>query len=168
MTAWIATGASTAGPSTKARILTTHDGGNTWQVNEAPFPSSATDGAFTIAFRDSLHGMVGGGSNDPKDTSRAATAISSDGGKTWTLTSKPPVTGTVFGLAYVGSLGSHGAERAHAVVITANSGGAAWTPDEGATWHSLSGVTGYWAVAFASPKAGWLVGTKGRILKIGF
>jgi hypothetical protein len=29
-------------------------------------------------------------------------------------------------------------------------------------------VTGYWAVAFASPEAGWLVGTGGRILKISF
>jgi hypothetical protein len=29
-------------------------------------------------------------------------------------------------------------------------------------------VTGYWAVAFASPQAGWLVGTDGRILKISF
>jgi len=55
-----------------------------------------------------------------------------------------------------------------AVVITANAGGAAWTPDEGHTWFTLPGVTGYWAVAFASPKAGWLVGTGGTILKIRF
>ena len=34
--------------------------------------------------------------------------------------------------------------------------------------ESLTGVTGFWAVAFASPKAGWLVGTDGRILKISF
>ena len=45
---------------------------------------------------------------------------------------------------------------------------AAWTPDEGNTWFTLPGVSGYWAVAFASPKAGWLVGTDGRILKISF
>jgi photosystem II stability/assembly factor-like uncharacterized protein len=54
------------------------------------------------------------------------------------------------------------------VVITANDGGAAWTPDEGKTWFTLPDVTGYWAVAFASPEAGWLVGTDGRILKISF
>jgi hypothetical protein len=53
-------------------------------------------------------------------------------------------------------------------VITANAGGAAWTPDEGNTWFSLPGVTGFWAVAFASPKAGWLVGVNGTILKISF
>jgi hypothetical protein len=32
----------------------------------------------------------------------------------------------------------------------------------------LQGVSGYWAVAFATPKAGWLVGTDGRILQISF
>jgi hypothetical protein len=50
----------------------------------------------------------------------------------------------------------------------ANDGGAAWTPDEGNTWFALPGVTGFWAVAFASPKAGWLVGMDGRILKTSF
>ena len=55
-----------------------------------------------------------------------------------------------------------------AVVITANDGGAAWTPDEGRTWFALPGISGFWAVAFASPKAGWLVGTDGRIVKVSF
>jgi hypothetical protein len=54
------------------------------------------------------------------------------------------------------------------VVVTANSGGAAWTPDEGTTWYVLPGVTGGWAVAFASPNAGWLVGEGGEIIKISF
>ena len=104
----------------------------------------------------------------------AATATSNDGGKTWTLTNKPPVTGAIYGLSYVVGVGDGGDQEGsddngrHAVVITANTGGAAWTPDEGNTWYSLPGVTGFWAVAFASPKAGWLVGTGGTILKISF
>ena len=61
-----------------------------------------------------------------------------------------------------------GTIRGRAVVVTANDGGAAWTPDEGTTWFTLPNVTGFWAVAFATPKAGWLVGTDGRILKISF
>ena len=62
-----------------------------------------------------------------------------------------------------------GNNRGRAVVVTANDGGAAWTPDEGTTWFTLPDVTGFWAVAFASPRAGWLVnGTDGRILKISF
>ncbi len=80
------------------------------------------------------------------------------------------MTGAIFGLGYVGrAFGVQEAEDGgRAVVITANTGGAAWSPDEGTTWFTLPGVTGFWAVAFASPEAGWLVGTDGRILKISF
>jgi len=56
---------------------------------------------------------------------------------------------------------------ARAVVVTGPSG-SAWTANEGATWQALPDLTGYWAVAFASPRAGWLVGTGGRILKLSF
>jgi photosystem II stability/assembly factor-like uncharacterized protein len=163
--AWIATGGASI-----ARILATRDGGDTWDAFDTPLFSSPSAGAFTVAFRDPSHGIVGGGDLDPGDPNNARTATSSDGGQTWTLTEPPPVTGAIFGLSYVGKTGSGagstGGDRA--VVITANDGGAAWTPDEGDTWFTLPGVTGFWAVAFATPKAGWLVGTDGRILKISF
>jgi photosystem II stability/assembly factor-like uncharacterized protein len=167
--AWIATG---NGPT--ARVLSTHDGGNTWVTYNTPLASSSGAGAFTIAFRDALNGIVGGGDLNPKNPNHAATAISHDGGKTWTLTTPPPVTGTIFGLSYLTNttgLAEHlgaGDSYARTVVITANDGGAAWTPDEGTTWHKLPDVSGYWGVAFASPQAGWLVGAKGRIVKISF
>jgi photosystem II stability/assembly factor-like uncharacterized protein len=157
--AWIATGGATT-----ARVLATRDGGDTWQAYATPLVSSPSAGAFTVAFRDPWHGIVGGGDLDAADPNNAATAISSDGGATWTLTNPPPVTGAIFGLAY-----AHGAGNgSRTVVVTANAGGAAWTPDEGTTWFTLPEVSGYWAVAFASPKAGWLVGTGGRILKVSF
>jgi len=168
--AWIATGGSTI-----ARILATRDGGDTWNAYDTPLLSSPSAGAFTVAFRDPWHGIVGGGDLDPGDPNNAATATSGDGGRTWNLTNHPPVTGAIFGLAYVGNADGGGEDHktgdddgGRAVVITANAGGAAWTPDEGNTWYTLPGVTGYWAVAFASPKAGWLVGTNGTILKISF
>ena len=160
-TAWIATGASTI-----ARVLATRDGGDTWDAYDTPLPSSPSAGAFTVAFRNPWNGIVGGGDLDPANPNSATTATSSDGGVTWTLTNPPPVTGAIFGLAYAQGVGNGNGSRS--VVITANEGGAAWTPDEGDNWVPLPGVTGYWAVAFASPKAGWLVGTNGRILKISF
>ena len=164
--AWIATGGATA-----ARILATRNAGNTWNAYDTPLVSSPSAGAFTVAFRDPWHGIVGGGDLDPSDPNNAATATSNDGGQTWNLTNAPPVTGAIFGLSYVGRAGTGGGpegDDGRAVVITANAGGAAWTPDEGNTWFTLPGVTGYWAVAFASPKAGWLVGVGGTILKISF
>jgi hypothetical protein len=165
--AWIATGGGSA-----ARILTTTDGANTWNAYDTPLVSSASAGAFTVDFRDALDGIVGGGDLDPSDPDNARTATSGDGGKTWTLTNAPPVTGAIFGLSYVRQIGTCNRPLCQAtaqyVVVTADSGGAAWTPDEGTTWYVLPGVTGCWAVAFASPDAGWLVGTGGQIIKIAF
>jgi photosystem II stability/assembly factor-like uncharacterized protein len=157
--AWITTGASTI-----ARILATRDGGDTWNAYDTPLVSSPSAGGFSVAFRNPWNGIVGGGDLDPSDPNNARTATSSDGGMTWTLTNPPPVTGAIFGLAYAQGAGN----GSGTVVVTANTGGAAWTPDEGTTWFTLPGVAGYWAVAFASPKAGWLVGVNGQILKISF
>ncbi len=161
--AWICTGGADI-----ARVLATRDGGDTWNAYNTPLVSSPSAGAFTVDFRDPHHGIVGGGDLDPADPNNARTAISNDGGQTWTLTNPPPVTGAIFGLSYVGRTGGGVGGNGRAVVITANDGGAAWTPDEGNTWFALPGVSGFWAVAFATPKAGWLVGTDGRILKISF
>jgi len=170
--AWIATGGSTT-----ARILATRDGGDTWNPYDTPLVSSASAGAISVAFRDPWNGIVGGG--DLSTNSSADAATSNDGGQTWTLTNKPPVAGAIFCLAYVrgnrhgdGEEADH--EHDHAVVVTAetepnfDTGSAAWTPDEGRTWFKLPDVSGYWAVAFANPKAGWFVGNGGQILKISF
>lgn len=166
--AWIATGGSSI-----ARILATTDGANTWNAYDTPLVSSPSAGAFTVDFRDASNGIVGGGDLDPSDPDNARTATSGDGGQTWTLSNAPPVTGAIFGLSYVRQIhGCGGSARCQAlaryVVVTANTGGAAWTPDEGTTWYVLPGVNGGWAVAFATPGAGWLVGTNGQIVKISF
>ncbi len=179
--AWIATGGSTV-----ARILATRDGGDTWNAYDTPLLTSPSAGGISVAFRDPWHGILGGG--DLASNDAAETATSDDGGQTWTLTNKPPVEGAIFCLAYVrgthhDSRGNyhdddgefdHEDEHDHAVVITAetepnfDSGAAAWTPDEGRTWFQLPEVSGYWAIAFANPKAGWFVGNAGQILKISF
>jgi len=70
------------------------------------------------------------------------------------------VTGAIFGLAYAQGAGN----GSRTVVITANAGGAAWTPTR-RHLVQLARRDGLLAVAFASPQAGWLVGTDGRILK---
>jgi len=176
--AWITTGGATV-----ARILATRDGGNTWNAYDTPLISNASAGGVSVAFRDSLHGIVGGG--DLSTNTSADTATSDDGGKSWYLTNKPPVQGAIFCLAYVQGLRHNQDQDDHkdwgwehdrnrAVVITTeiepnfSSGEAAWTPDEGHTWFTLPNVSGYWAVAFANPQAGWFVGNNGQILKISF
>jgi len=169
--AWIVTGG--ASPS---RVLATGDGGNTWSAYSSPLRGSPSAGIFSVAFRDAWHGIIGGGDLDPSAPPFDQTATSSDGGKTWTVTPQQPNIGTVFGLSYAGEVGiGRGSEgednnsaNANQTVVVTGPGGAAWTPDEGNTWFTLPGVTGYWAVAFGSPKVGWFVGTGGRILRIDF
>jgi len=90
-------------------------------------------------------------------------AWSKDGEKGWELATNAPIPGAIFGLSYTGSAGGY-----PKTVVATGPGGAAWTPDEGDTWNLLEGVEGFWAVAFASPDAGWLVGTERRIVKISF
>lgn len=182
LNAWIGTGGAE-----KARILATTNGGETWNAYETPIvQGTPISGIFTVAFRDAYHGILGGG-----DLAATApllsdkTATSHDGGHTWQLTSQVPVPGAIYGLSYAKtrdnlvddedgnpqhanlSKGNRDESNARTVVVT-GPGGAAWTPDEGGTWNLLSGVTGYWAVAFANSHDGWLVGTQGRILKITF
>jgi photosystem II stability/assembly factor-like uncharacterized protein len=169
--AWIVTGG--AAPS---RVLATLDGGDTWTAYSSPLRGSPSAGIFTVAFRDAWHGMIGGGDLDDTAPPFDQTATSSNGGRTWTITSQQPNIGTVFGLSYAGEVGmGRGSEgddnnqsNANQTVVVTGPGGSAWTPDEGDTWFTLAGVTGYWGVAFGSPKTGWLVGTGGRILRIDF
>jgi len=175
--AWITTGGATI-----SRILATRDGGDTWNAYDTPLVSSPSAGGLSVAFRDPWHGIVGGG--DLADDTAIDAATSDDGGRTWTLTKKPPVVGAIFCLAYVRGV-SHehhddfdpedfGDGQDRAVVITTetqpnfDSGFAAWTPDEGRTWFQIPNVSGYWGVAFANRHAGWFVGNNGQILKISF
>jgi photosystem II stability/assembly factor-like uncharacterized protein len=154
--AWLATGGAE-----RARILATIDGGDTWEAYDLPIvQGTPISGAFSVDFRDAFRGIVGGGDLAAPDAFTDNVARSSDGGRTWQLASHPTFPGAIYGLTYVRGL--------ETTVVATGPGGAAWTPDEGDTWFPLPGLDGYWAVAFASPHAGWLVGTNGRIVKISF
>ena len=154
---WIATGAAA-----RARVLATSDGGDTWQAFQTPIAQgSATSGGASLEFRDTLEGILGGGDIAAPDSFADNLARSNDGGRTWRLATRTPFPGAIYGVAYVPGGGSR-------TVVATGPSGAAWSADEGSSWAVLKGVSDYWAVAFASPKAGWLVGTEGRILKIAF
>jgi photosystem II stability/assembly factor-like uncharacterized protein len=159
--AWIATGGSAT-----ARILATTNGGNSWNAYPTPIPSGTSPtsaaGAFTVAFRDPHHGLVAGGDFLAAGVIAPNVARSSDGGRTWQATaSSAPIAGAVFGLSYVPSQG-------RLRVVATGPGGTAWSANEGDSWKLIEGLTNFWAVAFATHKAGWLVGTDGRIVKVSF
>jgi photosystem II stability/assembly factor-like uncharacterized protein len=157
--AWIGTGGAA-----RARILATTDAGATWKAYLMPVgftQGTPPSGVASVAFRDRFHGIVGGGDVAASTIPQVNVARSQDGGVTWTLTTPTPFTGAVYGLSYVFG-------RLRQTVVATGPGGAAWTPDEGDTWSLLPGITNCWAVAFANPKAGWLVCGAGRIVKVSF
>lgn len=153
---WIATGAAA-----RARVLRTADGGESWSQAATPIVQGGpTSGGASIAFRDTLHGILGGGDIAAAEAFADNVAVTRDGGRSWTLATRTPFPGAVYGLAYV----PHGTGT---FVVATGPSGAAWTPDEGRTWQPLEGARDYWAVGFGG-STGWLVGTEGRILELTF
>src|SRR5579864_5175395 len=102
--------------SSSGTCITTQGGRNAY---DTPLVSSPSAGGLSVAFRDPWHGIVGGG--DLADDTAIDAATSDDGGQTWTLTTKPPVQGTIFCLAYVRGISHEDGdddEQDRAVVIT--------------------------------------------------
>ncbi len=151
--AWIV-----AADSNRSRVILSADYGRTWQSATLPLTSRAGSGAQSVAFRDRKHGMaLGGGTTaKPGDDNIATTT---DGGLTWTLQGRLPLASGAWGGAYV-----TGAKRP--TVVAVGPGGSAWSADGGKTWVTIDTLN-YWSVGFASPSAGWAVGTRGRITRLG-
>lgn len=151
--AWIATG-SPAG----SQVYRSTDGGRHWMSAAVPVVSGEAAGPTTVAFRDASHGVALGGRIALATDTANQVAITADGGATWARGGRPPFPGAVFGAVYV--------PRARPpVLVAAGPGGLALSRDDGASWAPVS-PDGYWAVAFASPRAGWAVGPGGRITRI--
>eukprot|EP00095_Tigriopus_kingsejongensis_P006469 maker-scaffold128_size327099-snap-gene-2.17 protein:Tk06469 transcript:maker-scaffold128_size327099-snap-gene-2.17-mRNA-1 annotation:"oxidoreductase" len=71
----------------KALILASHDRGQTWSISETEIQHGGeTTGVFSLAFRDDQNGIaVGGNFLGDNFTSESNSAITSDGGLTWTI-----------------------------------------------------------------------------------
>ena len=153
-------GASTAfvgtGNSTASRALRTDDGGRTWSATNLPVVSGDAAGLASIVFRDAMHGVALGGEIGKNAARGDYVANTSDGGKNWTPGGRPTFAGPVYGAAYL--------PRAGAMLVAVGPGGADVSPDDGRSWTSLD-TLGYWSVGFASPRAGWAVGARGRIVR---
>lgn len=82
---WFVTGGSAA------RVFHSSDRGQTWSATETRIthgPDSA--GIFSIAFRDSRHGVIAGGDYKQPTQGSANLAFTNDGGRTWQLSPVAP------------------------------------------------------------------------------
>jgi photosystem II stability/assembly factor-like uncharacterized protein len=142
---WFATGGARS-----ARVFRSRDRGQNWEVSETAVAAGAESaGIFSIAFRDTNHGVVVGGDYRKPDAVGATAAATSDGGKTWTaLDKRLPFRSAVAWAkdrwVAVGTSGSHA------------------SLDGGATWRLLDRQN-YNSVGFTPTGEGWAVGPKGRI-----
>ena len=140
--------------TTASRVLHSPDGGGSWSVAQTPLPSSESAGIFSIAFRDTSNGIVVGGDyrREPEPTDGA---ITSDGGRTWTLVKG--LTGFRSAVAYV--------PGAPQTVIAVGPSGADISTDGGKTWRALPGP-GFDTLSFA-PRLPimWAAGQKGAIAR---
>ena len=139
--AWIAVG------TPKATLLHTADYGRSWTIDSIPLVAISS-----VALRDARHGIVLG------TDSSAATATTTDGGRTWVRGGAPPFSQGVYGGAYV-----RGAKRP--TVVAVGPGGLAWSRDDGTSWTVIN-TNVYWSVGSASVRAVWAIGGRGRITRL--
>ena len=151
---WIATGGAAS-----ARVYHSPDRGRTWKVHDTPLRAGVPSaGVFSVAFRDSLHGVIAGGDYEKPTLRGRNLAVTSDGGATWTLTdSASTPAGYRSAVAFVPGT------RTNALLAVGLTGTDV-SIDGGATWASVDS-TAYNSVAFVSPSAGWAVGPRGRIAR---
>jgi photosystem II stability/assembly factor-like uncharacterized protein len=153
--AWLGTGGKGA-----ARVLHTKDGGKTWTAVATPLRNDGTAaGIFSLAFRDTKHGIAVGGDYGKDKETQHNIAATSDGGLTWTALGTGAATGPAgfrSAAAYVPKL--------RLWVVTGTSGSDVST-DDGRTWK-LFEEGSYNALAVAGGRSVWAVGAKGRIARL--
>jgi photosystem II stability/assembly factor-like uncharacterized protein len=151
--AWIATGGAKV-----SRVFRSTDGGRTWTAHETPVRADTpSSGIFSLAFHDADHGVaVGGDYKEPKRAGNVV-ALTSDGGRTWRLTRGRGPGEYRSAVAYVP--GTHGR-----TLVAVGPTGSDVSVDGGENWAPL-GTTGFHAVGFASPLAGWAVGEDGLVAR---
>ncbi len=145
---WLGTGAAE-----RARVLRSADRGRSWMVAETPLAAGPSAGIFSIAFRDEAHGVVVGGDYSRETDAADNAAVTSDGGRTWTL---------VQGLSGFRSVVKHVPGTA-ATWLAVGPSGADLSTDDGRTWTALDGA-GYDSFSFAPGRpVGWGAGSRGRV-----
>ena len=141
------------------RVYHTSDRGMHWSAVRTPMVGGEAAGVATLAFGDDRHGMaVGGRLLAPDDKTDSVAAVTSDGGKTWTLVHRPTFSGAVYGASTIPVLRSY---------IVAGPKGLSWTANDGRSWNSLSDAA-YWAVDCNAGSVCWAAGPNGRITRVTF
>lgn len=144
-TVWIGSG------GTKARILKSTDFGSTWEIFDTPIvQGDGPQGIYSIDFYDENHGIAIGGNYSKPEDNNANKAITTDGGKTWTLVANNTNPNYKSCVQYVPNTNR---EEVFAVGKT----GISFSNDGGHTWKEVSNES-YYAIQFIDSNTAWLSG----------
>ena len=146
--AWFGTGAAA-----QARVLHTPDRGRTWTIADTPLRAGQTSGIYSVAFRDAMNGVVVGGDYSKETEAVDNSAVTKDGGKTWTLVKG--LTGFRSVVAYV--------PGQKTTLLAVGPQGSDVSIDDGQTWTKVEGP-GFDTFSFVPGAAvGWGAGARGTI-----
>lgn len=144
-TAWIASGGK------KARILKSADYGKTWQIFDTPFiQGEGPQGIYSIDFYDENNGIAVGGNYSRPEDNCANKAITTDGGKTWTIVADNENPNYKSCVQYVPN--TNGKE-----VFAVGKTGISFSNDGGLTWKEVS-KDSYYSIQFVNKNMAWLSG----------
>jgi photosystem II stability/assembly factor-like uncharacterized protein len=139
---------------TEARVFRSDDRGWTWSTAETPVTRGTPgSGIFSIAFRDSLHGVIVGGNYEKPDDAKGNLAFTRDGGKSWYAGN---------GLSGYRSAVTYIDDR---TMIAVGTNGTDVSYDGGSAWKKI-GDENLNAAAARGKKAVWAVGPNGLVVKM--
>lgn len=149
---WLGTGGSAS------RVFRSRDRGVNWAVSESAIPPGpGSGGVFSVAFVDSLHGVVVGGDYQRPDSTRGTAAFSVDGGATWQPSTSFP-RGYRSGVALQ-------RRRDELIAIAVGTTGSDLSRDGGRTWLPLDDMA-FNAIQFAASGVAFAVGGRGRVARL--
>ena len=151
--AWVGTGAAS-----RARVLRSTDAGRSWQVADTPVHAGPSAGIFSIAFHDSLHGVIVGGDHAKENEAIENVAVTTDGGVTWA----PPRGRRLSGFR---SVVAHVRATPGTFVALGPRGGDIST-DDGQTWSPMAGEGADTFSVVPEAPIGWAAGAGGRIAQL--
>jgi photosystem II stability/assembly factor-like uncharacterized protein len=143
--------------TTAGRVLHSSDAGRSWSVASTGVASGEATGIFSIAFRDTRHGIVVGGNYQKEGEAIDNAAVTSDGGRSWTL---------VKGLSGFRSVVAYLPRMSPPSLVAIGPSGADYSSDDGRTWTPVSGDGFHAFSAAPGGGTGWGVGEAGRIARL--
>jgi hypothetical protein len=152
---WIVSGGK------KARVFYSSDKGNTWDVFDTPMvQGKAMTGIFTADFYDAKNGFIAGGDYEIPNQNFGNKAITSDGGKTWSLIAENQGFGYASCVQYVP--GRHGKS-----LVSVGISGLYYSSNGGTSWRQLATDSSLFTIRFIDNNTAIAAG-KNKMVRIKF